>query len=464
MPPRIASLLTWSFVIWLFRRDIQQKPNVSGALWIPFFWFFIECSRPPSHWLIMLGLPVPGGASLDDGTPVDACFQFGVLIAGLCILYKRGASFGEFIRNNVWVAIFIGYCFLAVFWSDWTYVAFKRWIKDLDLPIMAMVVLTEADPLEAATRLIKRAAYVLLPVSVLFLKYYPQWGRFYSDWGGCENCGIALGKNFLGLDCLMTGFFFVWHLTRLLKVPRDFRDKSWRSELVLCVGFLFMVGWLFNIANSRTPLVCLTVGALVMLLSGSSWVRKEMIGAYLLGGLLLVGVFQMTFDVYGGALKLLGRNPTLTGRAFEWHDLLNIDINPVTGVGFESFWMGWQKKFPKEWERELNECHNGYLETYMTLGAVGVALLLAMLLAAYRNVCAELVRNVEWGRFRVGFFFAVVLYDWTESGFRGIDPIMQMFYIIALNSPKLQLDVAKSIAEAPVADLTPELANTATPP
>jgi exopolysaccharide production protein ExoQ len=459
MPPKLAALLTWSFIIWLFRRDIRQKPNVSAALWIPFLWLFIECSRPPAEWLTMFGLPVPGGSSLEGGTPVDSCFQVGIMVAGLLVLQRRGATLGEFVRNNVWIVIFIGYCLLSVCWSDWTFVALKRWIKDLDLPIMAMVILTEADPMEALSRLIKRAAYVLIPVSILFAKYYLNWDRVYDDWSGTmENSGIAINKNFLGLDCFLTAFFFIWYMYRLFKVPREIRDKSWRNEVLLSIGFLAMIWWLFNVSNSRTPLVALTVGVLVMFISGWNKIRKEYIGVYLIVGALLIYGIQMTFDVYGSTIEFLGRNPTLTDRTFLWHDLLRMNINPVIGVGFESFWMGKQMELPHEWETELNESHNGYLETYLTLGIAGEALLLAMLFAAYRNACAELLRNVEWGCFRLGFLVALLIYNWTEAAYRGIDPLMQMFYIIAITAPQ-PLFAAQPIADTVQTIKSPELAN-----
>ncbi len=464
MPPRLAAVLTWSFIIWLFRRDLRQKSNVSGALWIPFSWFVIECSRPPAEWLTMFGLPVPGGSSEDGGTPVDALFQFGVMISGLYVLYKRGATLGDFLRNNIWVALFLGYCLLSVLWSDWTFVALKRWIKDLDLPIMAMVILTEVDPVEALTRLVKRAAYILIPVSVLFAKYYLDWDRVYDDWSGMlENSGIAINKNFLGLDCFLTAFFFIWYAYRLFKVPREARDKFWRDELLLCVVFLAMIWWLFNVSNSRTPLVALTVGVLVMLISGWSKVRKEHIGVYLIAGALLIYTVNLTFGVYSSVIKLLGRNPTLTDRTFLWHDLLRMDINPVIGVGFESFWMGKQMELPHSWETQLNESHNGYLETYLTLGVVGEVLLLGMLFAGYRNACAELQRNVEWGSFRLGFLVALLIYNWTEAAYRGIDPLMQMFYIIALNCATPQLQATPFFVQAGEASEKPELANAGTP-
>ena len=41
---------------------------------------------------------------------------------------------------------------------------------------MALIVLTEPDFEEALTRLMKRCAYVVVPVSILWIKYYPQIG------------------------------------------------------------------------------------------------------------------------------------------------------------------------------------------------------------------------------------------------------------------------------------------------
>ena len=61
-------------------------------------------------------------------------------------------------------------------------------------PIMALIVLTEPDPEEALKRLMKRCAYVVVPVSILWIKYYPELGRGFSPWGGGESRGIAAGK------------------------------------------------------------------------------------------------------------------------------------------------------------------------------------------------------------------------------------------------------------------------------
>src|SRR5438270_1551864 len=213
LPPIIASFLTIAFIVFLFRRDIRERPNVSGALWLPFIWLMLSCSRAVSQWLNIFGLPVAGAPSLEEGSPLDAWFLFILIAAGLYVLNRRQVRLSEIVRNNGWLIAFLLYCFISIAWSDFPFVAFKRWIKILGHPIMVLIILTESDPEEALKTLMKRCAYVVVPVSILFIKYYPEWGRSFDVWTGLGmNNGIADNKNMLGADCLILGFFFFWYL------------------------------------------------------------------------------------------------------------------------------------------------------------------------------------------------------------------------------------------------------------
>ena len=53
----------------------------------------------------------------------------------------------------------------------------KRWIKDLGNPIMALVILTERRPYEALGITLRRLSFLLLPLSVVFVRYFPELGR-----------------------------------------------------------------------------------------------------------------------------------------------------------------------------------------------------------------------------------------------------------------------------------------------
>ena len=145
---------------------------MTGALWIPVLWLLLICSRSVSEWLALAGFQM-GGVSLEAGSPVDAVAYFALIAAGVSVLVKRRVRLGEIIRNNRLFAIFFIFCFIAILWSDFPFVAFKRWIKSFGHPIMTLILFTEPDAEEAFMRLMKRCSYVLIPVSILFIKYFP---------------------------------------------------------------------------------------------------------------------------------------------------------------------------------------------------------------------------------------------------------------------------------------------------
>jgi O-antigen ligase len=445
LPPTVASLLTLALVIFLFRRDIRQRPNVTGALWLAFIWMLIICTRQVSEWLNIFGFHV-GAISLEEGSPLDACVYSTLIGAGMYVLYQRRIQLSEIIRNNQWLTIFFVYCFLAIFWSDFPFVSFKRWIKVLGHPVMALILLTEPDPVEALTRLMKRCAYVIVPVSILFIKYYPELGRGFEFWsGGATNTGITTNKNALGCDCLILGFFFFWYW---LQIRRSERSGARRKELVLVVGFLIAISWLLFMAHSSTSSISLLLGIMTIALLGAPFVNKRFVGTYIIVGLAIYISLELAFGISERAIAFLGKNPTLTNRTDLWAELLKFNINPLFGAGFESFWLGRRREalWAEHWWHP-NEAHNGYLETYLNLGFVGLLILIGLLVVTYRKSRLALFSNFQFGRFRLGFLAAVIAYNWTEAAFKNISPVWFVFYLIALDYPTFQgVDLDESLS------------------
>src|SRR6267378_2416810 len=102
LPPIVASFLAIALIIFLFRRDIKERPNVTGALWLPLLWMLIICSRQVSEWLNLFGLHV-GAITLEEGSPLDAGVYFALIGGGLYVLHRRQASLSEILRNNQWL-------------------------------------------------------------------------------------------------------------------------------------------------------------------------------------------------------------------------------------------------------------------------------------------------------------------------------------------------------------------------
>ena len=440
LPQRLALFLTLALIVFLFRRDIREKPDVSGALWLPLLWLVLMCSRPFTQWLNIFGLHVSGRASIEEGSPIDACCYLALAVAGFCVLYNRQVQFSEVVMNNGWLVAFFLYCFISIAWSDFPFIAFKRWTKIFGHPIMALIVLTEPDLKEALIRLMKRCAYVVVPVSILWIKYYPRWGTSCDEWGDCMNKGIAGDKNHLGADLLILGFFFFWYLLQTWRTERNTRR---RNELRLIAGFLIGIWWLFRAAHSATSTICLLVAILIFVFVGMRSINKSFIGTYMLAALVLLAAAELAFGISGHLSESLGRGSELSGRKESWRLCLQFQNHPILGAGFQSFWLGETRARIREVIPWLGGAHNGYLATYLDLGLVGLAFLIGLLIATFWKIRAELFRNFDWGRYRLGLLAALVLLNWTEVTFDSFSCAWFVFYLIGMDYPRTHLATAQ---------------------
>ena len=444
MPPTVACLIALLLVAYLFQRDIRERPNITLALWLPFFWITLSGTRFLSQWLEIFGINL-GGTSVQDGSPLDGMSFLAMIVLGLMVLRRRQVNWPDFMRRNRWITIYLIYCLVAVLWSDFPFVAVKRWIKLFGQPVMVLVLLTEPDPMESFRRLMKRFAYVLVPLSILFIKYYPPLGRSFDEWSGLPmNTGITTNKNVLGCDCFIVGLFFFWHF---LQTRQREPGPARRKEFLLCLFFFLMLAWLMHSANSSTSLGVLILASAIILFLGLRFVDLHRITAYLMFGLLVLLPLDLFFGLHDMIIQLLGRNPTLTGRTDIWGILLHWNLNPIIGVGFESFWLGDTVDQIAEMEPGLviNEAHNGYLETYINLGVMGIALTLAMVVAAYRKGCQALWADFEFGRFRLAYLAAFLVYNWTEAAFRTHCFPFFVFFLIAIDYRRDPASAADSI-------------------
>jgi exopolysaccharide production protein ExoQ len=59
--------------------------------------------------------------------------------------------------------------------SDFPLISVRHYIRDHGSYLVILVMLTEDDP--AVEMLIRRVCYFLIPLSIVLIKYYPQYGR-----------------------------------------------------------------------------------------------------------------------------------------------------------------------------------------------------------------------------------------------------------------------------------------------
>jgi O-antigen ligase len=432
MPPSLATVITLAGVLFLLRYESGPRQELRAGLWLPLLWLGITGSRFLSQWL---DLSAGGGFNFDEGSPLDAAFFLALMCAGVVVLVRRGVGFGDVVRANVWLVLFLAYGLLSVAWSDEPFIALKRWVKVTGHPIMVLVILSEPDPVASLRVLFKRLAYLLLPTSLLFIKYYPQYGRSFDPWAGTPlNVGVMLTKNDLGYVCMVLGLFFVWNLLyvrQAVGLPRP------RRETALSLAFIGLAVWLLFLADSKTSLACLAAGSALMIGLGTPLVSKRHFGLWVVVTGLLVVWLESTFHLYDAALALLQRNPTLTDRTIIWDMVLDMQDRPWIGFGFESFWLGsrLEKLWSAYWWRPT-QAHNGYIEIYLHLGVVGLALLLATILAAFRKIARSFRRDFLLARLQMALLLAVLMFNYAEASFKGVHFIWTIFYLVAMVCPR----------------------------
>jgi len=432
MPPILAAALTVAFIVLLFAQDAARQKDVNRALWLPVLWLVITGSRFVSQWMY-LGSSYTAATS--EGSPIDAAYFLVLIVAGVIVLAQRQNVIGNVVRNNFWLLALFLYGFASILWSDFPFVALKRWIKTLGHPVMALIIITDPDPGRALRIVMKRCAYILLPVSVLFIKYFPEYGRGFDPWSGQgANRGVGLTKNDLGYICMVFGLCFLWSLITAAKLS-DRVARLWES--IVSVAFLMMVGWLLKMADSATSLMCFVLGATTLVMLGFRAVNKRFVGTYIVISVLIAFGLEMTFDIYAEVVHLLGRNPNLTDRTEVWAAAIAIQPNPIFGAGFESFWLG--ERLETLWARwwwRPTQAHNGYIETYLNLGLVGVILLIGLILATFRKICDQLSTDFEFARIRLSFLMAILAFSYTEAAFKGVHLVWTVFHIIAIDYPR----------------------------
>lgn len=428
MNAQIATLVYTGVILGLFFLDRDRSVRTSKALWIPVTWLLINGSRPVSEWL-QTGPTVAPVDRYVEGSPLDA-LVFGILIAaGLIVLAYRGRQVGMLLLANLPILLFLSYCAMSTLWSDYPFVAFKRWGKAAGDVLMVLIVLTDADPISAIKRFLSRAAFVLIPLSILFIKYYPDLGRSYNSWSWVPMySGVTTYKNLLGMTCLICGLGSVWCF---MAAYRDWENARRTRHLIAHGVLLAMVIWLFWIADSMTSLSCFVMAGSVMALTGRSWVARRAWAVHVLVTVVIVlSLSVLFFDSERSLVQLLGRDPTLTGRTAIWAAVLAVSRNPFLGSGFESFWTVDRIQRVLDLSgQQVQEAHNGYVEVYLNLGWIGLSLLAVLIVTGYRNVINLFRQDSHAGRIRLGCFVVGVIYSFTEAGFRMMSPVWIAFLL-----------------------------------
>jgi O-antigen ligase len=302
--------------------------------------------------------------------------------------------------------------------------------------MVVMVVLSDPRPSEAVRIVLRRVCYLLIPLSIALIKYYPNLGRGFSDWGGQEYTGVSTSKNMLGALCLVSGIFFFWDtITRW----HQRSEALIRRVILVNIAFIGMTLWLLNLSESNTSTICLAMGCLVIVAVHSRFGRRHSGCLKVLApsSFILYVILAQGFGMAGQLSEAVGRSADMSDRTQIWQVLLSVPVNPLLGTGYQSFWLGPRVQWV--WARlggdNVLSAHNGYLQIYLDLGLIGLLLLCTFLIATYRKICKQLNSFAPLGSLGLGLWTLLLFYNVTEASFE-VTLLFTSFLLVAIPTPE----------------------------
>lgn len=430
--PTIALCIWVTGIIILLRYDAKVSAPISPTLWIPVAWVFFLGSRSPSQWLNagQFGSAQDAMEAFNEGSSLDRGMLFLLILVALGILAQRSFNLAQWLSANPMLCAFILFAGISVLWSDYPVTALKRWIRDFGSYLMICIVLSDRRPVEAMRTVLRRLGYLFASLSLVLIKYFPSFGVQYNEWTGSRMItGVTTSKNNLGAVCLISGLFFLWDTCTRWPDRKQSRAKQ---IIGINLAFLSLSVWLLYSSHSTTSTICFLLGSAVVISTQMKIFRRHpgFLKVSIPAVFFLYLILSVGLGLAGSMAQAVGKDPTLTDRTQIWAVLLNMHTNPIIGTGYESFWLGsrleWFWHFSGQ--GQLNEAHNGYLQTYLDLGLIGDALICSLLISSYRRIYMRLRNGETIAVFGLAMWIVLVFFNMTEAGFEGT--LMFMVFLL----------------------------------
>lgn len=407
----------------MLRVDRKQSPEVSFAFWIPTIWFLVLSSKPLSIWF------QTGGATIEEGNPIDRVFLTTVLVLGLIILVKRRFSWSSLIKKNVWLILFVSYMLIGCLWAIDPSLSLKRWTRELISIVMIALIASEPHPLNALESLFRRSTYILIPSSYICINYFPEYGRLYvHNSGDLMWTGVAMHKNTLTQLCVFAVFFLIWTFIRRWEGKNIAGSKyqTYLEVFILLLALYIMGGPYHMLTYSATATISLIVGLTMLFVFRriKKWgsIPSPIVFMILIAALIIYG----TVTPFIGNLSLMditsvvGRQENLTGRADVWRQLVPVAMQrPFLGYGYAGFWSTEARV-----DFDISESHNGYLDIILALGFAGLVIYGIFLVTNVRQAQKVMTYDFDWGIFWISSLIMSLASNTTESLFISFDSRM----------------------------------------
>jgi O-antigen ligase len=297
---------------------------------------------------------------------------------------------------------------LAILSCVWSAEPLQSVVSGGTLLIFTVFVIYVADrfSFQRQFELIILVGAIALPVSIALALLVPSVGTSEAGWRGIfshkQNCAAVST---------------LWLITALHWRCSGIYQKLFRATYIAMCGVLIVM------AQSRTGWALALVA---LLLWGAIWLLQRMpatqaLAVFLLG---LAGAAGVAYGIHlsvPNILAAVGKDSTLSQRTIIWTAAWQAALqHPILGYGFAAFWRGLYGPSQSVvliagWG--LQQAQDGFLDVWLGIGAVGVALVALLTGKAIRNAARSFFSdgNQDYVRWCIVVIVCTLLYNIGES-------------------------------------------------
>ena len=347
----------------------------------------------------------------------------------LCIQYRSRFSKLGWPPHILFLCAYLALAGASSLWAFNPGVSFVRFIQQ------AMIVTSIVLPamLAAQTADVVHGLFVGFSLSLILNLAFVFGGSVtivqYGSLGAVDigYQGYFAGKNYLG-ECAAVALLLAFYETLY---------AGWRRAVGIIVIVVAVV--LIALSNSKTAL------GLAIIAPCLAWVTLMVRRMTRISPAVIILAIPVCYIVVSNISNfsmdrisyMLYGNSTFTGRTVIW-DFVQTEIarSPLVGWGYQSFWLagsdapsvldapGWVKMMPN--------AHNGYYDTILETGYIGLALLLAFIVATLHAIgrIADRDPGRAWHLLSMALF--IIIWNFLESlWMRGFEFLWVVFLIVA---------------------------------
>jgi len=298
-------------------------------------------------------------------------FRYGLPLFALLALIMVSATWSQFPENTLRRGLALTSCCLWGFYAI-ALVGLGRTLRVLGIVMMLIA-----------------AANIAVALAL------PQVGLDVAPYEGALR-GVFAQKNQLGSIMGLGSIFFVYAIYA----------RKRRLTSTLMIFLIAAETWVSKSATSEICVALMLLAPAVAMVGRQGPGRKAIVCYVLIVGLLCLG--GLSFYAPDQVFDLIGKDETLTGRGPIWEAAWQaVRARPLLGYGYNGFWNANAALTQDIWKSvgwNAPNGHNGYLDTVLQLGFVGLGLVMFIVW----RIAASAIR--EWASSDRPEAFCMVLF------------------------------------------------------